>query len=124
MLTTVHPRRISLDEHPDRAGIQRPPPAPPLTAVITRTATSALPAASGATPAEPARHHDRGSVVVELDRLDDHPTLDAGHASPYPPRLHPVRPRFLSSRRQPESQAGQRGAPADGQLPTHGTGRR
>ena len=124
VLRTRHPWRVGLDEHADRAGIQSPPAAPPLTLVVAAATPIAAPTATRRTPAQPARHDDLGAVVVVLDRLDDDPAFDAEHPRPYPLRLHPVRPRSLSSLRQPESQAGQRGAPADAQLPTHGTGRR
>ena len=118
MVGAVDPWRVGLDEHPHRAGIQRPPPPSSLTPVIAGAAPTALAATTGDTPAEPARHHDLAGVLVELDGLDDDAAFDADHPRPYPLRLHPVAPRSTSSRRQPESQAGQRGAPADAQLLT------
>jgi hypothetical protein len=124
MIGTRHTGGVGLDEHPHRAGIQRPPPAPPLTLVAAAAASPALTASTCRTPPQPTRHHNLVSALVELDRLDDDVTFDADHPPPYPLRLHPVARRSTSSRRQLESQAGQRGAPADGQPLTHGTGRR
>src|SRR3954447_12183608 len=121
---TAHPRRLSLDEHLHRAGIQRPPPAPSLTLVVTTATPTTTPTPTTGTSSQPTRHDDHLEVFVELDALYHHLMVNADHPAPYPLRLHPVAPRSTPSRRQPESQAGQRGAPADGQLPTHGTGRR
>ena len=124
MVRTGHPWRLGLDEHPHRAGIQRPPPSSSLTLVIAAATPIAAPAATPRASAQPTRHDDLAGVLVELDGLDHHVAFDADHPRPYPLRLHPVAPRSLPSPRQPESQAGQRGAPADAQLLTHGTGRR
>ena len=49
MLGTAHPWRVGLDEHADRAGIQRPPPAPSLTLVVTAATPIAAPAAASRT---------------------------------------------------------------------------
>jgi cytidylate kinase len=124
VLGTPDAWRVGLGEHPNRAGIERPPPAPSLAEVITRTALVAPSATPPAALAESAPDHDLTGVFIKLDALDHHPMFDAEHARPYPLRLHPVAPLSLTCLRQPESQAGQRGAPADGQLLTHGTGRR
>jgi hypothetical protein len=97
MLRARHPWCVGLDEHPHRAGIQRPPPTPALTTVIAGAAPSALAATSGDTPAKPTRHHHLPGVLVELDRFDDDPMVDADHPRPYPLRLHPVAPRSLPS---------------------------
>src|ERR1700750_137620 len=113
MLRARHPWCVGLDEHPHRAGIQRPPPTPALTTVIAGAAPSALAATSGDTPAQPTRHHDLTGVLVEHAPRDADPMVDPAPPRPYPLRLPPVAPRSLPSLRQPESQAGQRGAPAD-----------
>ena len=117
MIRTRDPRH-RLDEHPQRAGIQRSPPSPPLTLVVAAAAPPALTAATRRTPAEPTRHHDLVSAIVELDRLDDHVTFDADHASPYPLDCTPLALALF-----PAVAAGKpsrtTGAPADGQLLTH-----
>ena len=91
----VNPWRLGLDEHPHRAGIQRPPPAPPLTLVVAAATSPAPTAATRRTSAEPTRHHDLAGVIIELDGLDDHSTFDADHPRPYPLRLHPVAPSLV-----------------------------
>ena len=58
VLGTVHPWRVGLDEHADRAGIQRPPAAPSLTLVVTAATPTTAPAAASHPAAQPARHDD------------------------------------------------------------------
>ena len=90
MVGAGHPWRVGLDEHPHRAGIQRPPPPSSLTLVIAAATPIAAPAATPRASAEPARHDDLAGVLVELDGLDHHVAFDADHPRPYPLRLHPV----------------------------------
>ena len=54
VLGTAHPWRVGLDEHADRAGIQRPPAAPSLTLVVTAATPITAPAAASHTAAQPA----------------------------------------------------------------------
>ena len=72
MLRAAHPRRLGLDEHPHRAGIQRPPAAPPLTLVVAAAPPIAATAATASATTKTTRHDDLLGVVVELDRLDHH----------------------------------------------------
>jgi hypothetical protein len=51
-----------------------------------------VPAPAAGTLAEPHRHHDLTSVLVEIDVLDHHARFDAEHPRPYPLGLHPVDP--------------------------------
>jgi hypothetical protein len=75
-------------------------------------------------PPEPTPDCDLVELVVVIDALDDDLMVDTEYPPPYPCVPHPVAPAFSPAFEQPESQAGQRGAPADGQLLTHGKGRR
>jgi hypothetical protein len=71
MLSAAHPRRVSLEERPDRAEVQRPPPSPALALVITRAALPAAAAPPLRTLARPDRHDDALVVLVEGDVLND-----------------------------------------------------
>jgi hypothetical protein len=92
VLGTPDAWRVGLDEHPDRAGIECPPPTPSRPEVIARTALVAPSATPPNALAQAAPDHDLTGVFIELDPLDHHPVFDAKHARPYPLRLHPVAP--------------------------------
>src|SRR3954451_1665378 len=87
---TAHPRRLSLDEHLHRAGIQRPPPAPSLTLVVTTATPTTTPTPTTGTSSQPTRHDDHLEVFVELDALHHHLMVNTDHPAPYPLRLHPL----------------------------------
>ena len=84
VLDAVQAWRVGLDEHPDRPGMQRPPPAPALTVVIARTALLAAPAPACRVAPQAARHRDLAGLVIKIDTLDHHTVFDAEHARPYP----------------------------------------
>ena len=71
MLGAAHPRRVGLQERPDQAQVQGPPPPPAFALVIAR---AALPAATtpalGGLPGS-HRHHDGLLGLVELDAFHD-----------------------------------------------------
>src|SRR3954451_14255991 len=87
---TAHPRRLSLDEHLHRAGIQRPPPAPSLTLIVTTATPTTTPTPTTGTSSQPTRHDDHLEVFVELDALHHHLMVNTDHPAPYPLRLHPL----------------------------------
>src|SRR4051794_15986187 len=76
---TAHPRRLSLDEHLHRAGIQRPPPAPSLTLVVTTATPTTTPTPTTGTSSQPTRHDDHLEVFVELDALHHHLMVNTDH---------------------------------------------
>ena len=67
MLGATDPRRIGLDEHPHRSGVQRPPATPSLAAVI---ACAAAPAHPTPTPGPACRPHPRNQQLVDRTELD------------------------------------------------------
>src|SRR3954465_924621 len=99
---TAHPRRLSLDEHLHRAGIQRPPPAPSLTLVVTTATPTTTPTPTTGTSSQPTRHDDHLEVFVELDALHHHLMVNTAHPPPHPLRLPPLlraRPPAVDSRK-------------------------
>jgi hypothetical protein len=91
MSTTTHPRSVSLDEHPGRAQIQRPPAPSALTAVIARRLPAAPPAPPARSSHRPRRDHDGINTVVEEHVLDDRARQPEGPL-PYAAVPHPVLP--------------------------------
>jgi hypothetical protein len=71
MLGAVNPGRVRLQERPDAAQIERPPPPPALATVIARAAFPTLAAASLGRPARADRNHDALLVIVEVDAFND-----------------------------------------------------
>jgi hypothetical protein len=96
MIGAGDPWRLGLDEHPHRAGIQRPPPASSLTLVIAAATPIAAPATTPHTPPQPARHDDLTIVLIELDGLDHHLAFDADHPRPIPSSIAPRSPSLSS----------------------------
>ena len=121
MLRVAHTWRLGLNEHPQRAGIKRSPPSPPLTVVVAAAPPPTAATATTRAAAKRARHHDLVAVLSS----NSTPSITTPRSTPST-RAHtlfdctPFAPSCLSSPEQPESQVGQRGAPADGQLPTDG----
>ena len=89
---TAHPRRVSLEEHPDRPVIQRPPPATLPALVIARRPPSATAAALlGRTT--PTNMSDQNlGILVEIDPFDHRARVKAQQPTPYLDGQHPVSP--------------------------------
>jgi hypothetical protein len=83
VLGATDPRRIGLEEHPRRAGIQRPPATPSLAAVVTPAATPAHPA-----PASSAPRRSYSSHQQLLDLVEQHHSLTP----------HPVKTTYTTRR--------------------------
>jgi hypothetical protein len=90
MIPAPHAWGVRLDEHLHRPGIQRPPPAPALAAVVTARPAPTVAAPAGRVRPGTARHHDLAHRLVGLDTLDHHAAVDADDPRPYPLRLHAV----------------------------------
>ncbi len=71
MLGAANPGGVRLQERPDAAQIERPPPPPAFAPVIARAAPPALAAASLGRLARSHGHDDALLVLVELDVFDD-----------------------------------------------------
>jgi hypothetical protein len=97
-----NPWRVSLDEHPGRSSVQRPPAAPSLTRVIAGTAA---PAHTAPAPSPPRWSHSRDEqlpALIELDTLDDR-HLDAQQGAKYPGVAHAVLRSLDSDLDKPET---------------------
>ena len=81
MLATVHPRRVGLQPHLDRAQVQGPPPPPALTRVVARAASPAAATPAAGSLPRPDMGHQSLLILVELDLLDDR-LLDPQQGTP------------------------------------------
>jgi hypothetical protein len=77
----VHPWRVGLEKHLDRAQVEPSPASAPVPLVVPRRPTAARAAASLAGPSRPDMSHDHGRVLVVLHVLDDG-VLDAQQGAP------------------------------------------
>jgi len=82
MIPAANSRRFGLDEHPRRAGVQRPPTAPSFALVVATRASLTNAAAQLRVGSQPASHHDRIIALVDVDRLDHHASVDADRPRP------------------------------------------
>jgi hypothetical protein len=81
MLTTGHPRGVSLQLDPNGAQVQGPPPTPTRTGVISRRAARTPAAPASSPPTSPHMGNQNLLVLVELDAFNDRP-LDAQQGAP------------------------------------------
>jgi len=94
VIGTADPRRVGLDEHPNRARIQRPPAPPPLPGVIAATPSTAHAASASRCPRRPHVREQLAAAVsvvalIELDTFHNR-LLDAQQGAPYPGVAHAV----------------------------------
>jgi hypothetical protein len=82
VLQATHTRRLGLDEHLHRAGVQRPPTTATLAAVIA-PATTAAHTTPPPSSTRWSRTHDQQPRLLEPDPFDDHP-LHAQQGAEYP----------------------------------------
>jgi len=82
MIPTADAWGVGFDEHPGRARIQSPPPASTFAVVIAARAPLTHPAPQLGVGPEPARHHDRVVALIDIDRLDHDPAVDADRPRP------------------------------------------
>ena len=91
--------RGGFQEYLRGAHIQGAPPAPALTAVIARRASTATTAPASCLRDRPHRHHDRLRELVEFDTLHDRARQPA-RVLPYALVPHPALPPWIEAVRQ------------------------
>jgi hypothetical protein len=105
VLSATDPRRLRLEEHPRRAGVQPPPASSSLAGVVASAAAAAHPAPAPGPACRPHPRNEQLVGLIELDTLDDR-LLDAQQGAKYPGVAHAVLRSLVPDLRQARNLGG------------------
>jgi len=105
VLGAADPRRLGLEEHPHRSGVQSPPAAPSLASVVTPTAPPTHPAPAPGATRRPHPGNEQLVDFIKFDALDDR-LLDAQQGAKYPGVAHAVLRSLVPDLRQARNLGG------------------